>query len=205
MGCGWLPESPVDYHLVQAVEVVNGRVANTERSGVGFWEKLLNQGYRLTAIGGSDNHDADIQGAGAIGYPTTVVYASELSTPAIIEGIRKGHVFIDTQGTRNRFLDYSAVSGHRSASMGDTLLVKKGSSIHIQVQIKGANGAHMVLIADGARLSPGQQTQIQTDDARLAFDLRENQIQKWVRIEVCDAEGHRLLIGNPVYVQPLLP
>jgi hypothetical protein len=203
MGCGWLPESPVDYHLVQAVEIVNGRVADSELSGVAFWERLLNRGYRLTAIGGSDNHDADIKGPGSIGFPTTVVYASELSTPAILEGIKAGHVFIDTEGTRNRMLEYSAVTDGRSAAMGDTLLVKKGSSIHILVHVKGANGAHIVVIADGVRLQVGRETVIHGDDAQLALDFDEDQVRKWVRAEVCNAEGHRLLIGNPVYLEPL--
>jgi hypothetical protein len=201
MGCGWLPESPVDYHLVQAVEVVNGRVANTERSGVGFWEKLLNQGYRLTAIGGSDNHDADIQGPGSIGYPTTVVYARELSNPAILEGIKAGHVFVDTEGTRNRMLEYSAAADGRSAEMGDSLGVKEGSSIHIEAHVKGANGAHIVVIADGVTLQVDQGTAIQGDDALLSLDFDGNQVRKWIRLEVCNQEGHRLLIGNPVYLQ----
>jgi hypothetical protein len=203
MGCGWLPESPVDYHLVQAVEVVNGRAADTERSGVAFWENLLNQGYRLTAIGGSDNHDADIQGPGSIGYPTTVVYARELSTPAILEGIKAGHVFIDTEGTRNRMLEYSAVTDGRSAAMGDALQVKKGSSIQLLVHVKGANGAHIVVIADGVRLQLERETVIHGNDAQLGLDFDENQVRKWVRAEVCNAEGHRLLIGNPVYLELL--
>ncbi len=201
MGCGWLPESPVDYHLIQAVEVVNGR-ADSEPSGVAFWEKLLNQGDRLTAIGGSDNHNADIQGPGSIGDPTTVVYARELSTPAILEGIKAGHVFVDTEGTRNRMLEYSAVADGRSAAMGDTLGVKENSSIHIAAQVKGANGAHVVVIADGVELQTGQKTGIHSDDTQLALDFDGNQVRKWIRLDVCNAEGHRLLIGNPVYLQP---
>ena len=127
MGCGWTPATPVDYHLIEAVEAVNGRDADGERSGVPFWEGLLNQGYHLTGIGGSDNHDADIPvpGPGSIGYPTTVVQAADLSTPSILAGLRAGHVFIDTEGTRDRVLEYSASAGDRSAAMGDTLPVPK--------------------------------------------------------------------------------
>lgn len=204
MGCGWLPESPVDYRLIQAVEVVNGPDADGERSGVAFWERLLNKGFRLTAIGGSDNHDADIPvpGPRSIGYPTTVIYARELSTPAILDGIKAGHVFVDTEGTRNRMLEYSAVTDGRSAAMGDTLLVTKSNPIRILAHVKGAEGAHIVVIADGVELQTGQKTGIHSDDAQLALDFDGNQVRKWIRLDVCNAEGHRLLIGNPVYLQP---
>jgi hypothetical protein len=204
MGCGWLPTSPVEYRLIQAVEVVNGADADSEWSGVAFWEKLLSQGYRPTAIGGSDNHDADIQGPGSIGFPTTVVYARELSTPAILEGIKAGHVFIDTEGTRNRLLEYSAAADGHYAAMGDTLEVKQGARIHILMHVKGADGAHIVVIADGVKLHIGSESIIHGDDAQLALDYDVNHVWKWIRLEVCNAGGHRLLIGNPVYLKPLL-
>src|SRR5882724_6012595 len=70
MGCGWTPRGGADYARMQAVEVVNGRDADTAFSGVPFWEHLLEQGYQLTALGGSDNHDAP---SGTIGTPTTVI------------------------------------------------------------------------------------------------------------------------------------
>jgi len=203
MGCGWLPEAPVDYHLIQAVEVVNGADADSPRSGVAFWEKLLNQGYRPTAIGGSDNHDADIQGPGSIGYPTTVVYARELSTPAILEGIKAGHVFVDTEGTRNRLLEYFVVADGRRAAMGDALPVRKESPLHIQVHVKGASGARISVIADGVQLSLTKDAVIPNDDAQLTFDIDGNDVKRWIRLEVCSLSGHRLLIGNPVYLQPL--
>jgi hypothetical protein len=200
MGCGWLPESPVDYHLIQAVEVVNGADADSDRSGVAFWEKLLNQGYRPTAIGGSDNHDADIEGPGSIGYPTTVVYSRSLSTAAILEGIKAGHVFIDTEGTRNRLLEYSAAADGRSAAMGDTLLLKGGNSIHIAVHVKGVNGAHILVIADGVKQPVGQGSPIDGDDTQLSLDWDVSKVRKWIRLDICSADGHRLLIGNPIYL-----
>src|ERR1700751_5683790 len=119
MGCGWAPAKPVDMHLVQAIEAVNGMDAMLPDTGIPFWQHLLDQGYRLTAVGGSDNHNAKqslIQlGGGWVGTPTTVVHANELSMPAILAGIRAGHVFIDVQGTRDRMLDLTASAGQQSA------------------------------------------------------------------------------------------
>lgn len=202
MGCGWTPGSPVDYHLVQAVEAVNGRDADGGHSGVAFWEGLLNQGYRLTGIGGSDNHDADIPvpGPGSIGYPTTVVEAAELSTPSILAGLRAGHVFIDTEGTRDRLIEYSATVGERHAEMGDSLAVPQGATVHLTVHVMHAGGAHLELIVDGAKQAIGERDAILSDDQQSMLDLADNDKRHWVRFDVCNKAGHRLLIGNPIYL-----
>jgi hypothetical protein len=58
MGCGWT--WPVqDYAGITAVEAVNGSVAEGPYAGIGFWYARLNEGHRLTGVGGSDNHDPD--------------------------------------------------------------------------------------------------------------------------------------------------
>ena len=79
-----------------AIEVANGYDEFAEHprdqkagTGLDYWQRLLDQGLRLTAIGGSDTHDVDIGSLG-IGVPTTVVYAGELSERAILGGVRAG-------------------------------------------------------------------------------------------------------------------
>ena len=60
-------------------------------------EEQLNKGFRLTGVGGSDNHDGDLplDSRSAVGRPTTVIYAPVLSERAILDAIMAGHVFID--------------------------------------------------------------------------------------------------------------
>ncbi|MDT1857585.1 PHP domain-containing protein, partial [Acinetobacter baumannii] len=72
---------------VQAIEVVNGPDADTEWSGIPFWHAQLKRGLRITAIGGSDNHRPhEARGMpGALGEPTTVVYAQALSQLAVLD------------------------------------------------------------------------------------------------------------------------
>jgi hypothetical protein len=202
MGCGWTPATPVDYRLIQAVEAVNGQHADGERSGVPFWEGLLNRGYHLAGIGGSDNHDAadiPVPGPGSVGYPTTVVQAADLSTPAILAGLRAGHVFIDTEGTRDRLLEYSASVGDRTAAMGDTLQVPENINVMLAVHVMHARGSHLELTADGSKL-PVANAAIQDDDLRTTLELSADNRRRWVRLDVCTPDGHRLLIGNPVYL-----
>jgi predicted metal-dependent phosphoesterase TrpH len=117
-GCGWGPPGPVDLLQFSAVEAVN---ANRVMSP--FWDEQIAKGFRLTGIGGSDNHEATKgeEIPSAIGHPTTVVQAKELSVAGILDGMRAGHVFVDVTGSRNRILEVEAQTAGASAHMGDAI------------------------------------------------------------------------------------
>jgi hypothetical protein len=226
MGCGWTPRSPVDYTRVQAVEVVNGLDADTTFSGIGFWQRLLNQGYKLTAIGGSDNHDAlrpavnvaelrqpgDALSAspetlaklkansGVIGTPTTVIYADELSAAGIAAAIRRGRVCIDVAGTRDRLLDISATVGSEVAHMGDTLEVIRGASVHFEGTVGGVTSGEVQPVVDGQPLTGLKNPRITAASSSFSFSWRADGKPHWVRVDVRDATGHLVLVGNPVYL-----
>jgi hypothetical protein len=142
MGCGWAPAPSVDMHLLTAVEPVNGGTEQYGISAVAFWNTALDSGYRLTGIGGSDNHRPmqPLEQIGSVGSPTTVVYATELSTPAILAGIRAGHVFMDLAGTRDRLLEVTARVRDQVAHMGDLLNVSKGEAAVFDLHVAAAAG-----------------------------------------------------------------
>jgi len=197
MGCGWTPTQPVDMHLLTAVEVINGGTDSTR-----FWEHQLSLGYRLTGIGGSDNHRPmrPLDQAGSVGRPTTVVYASELSTPAILDGIRTGRVFIDVTGSRDRVLDLSAHAGASEAQMGGELSAPSTQDVVVDVHVDACAGALASLIVDGqapASLSP-QTIGAASED--LHFRWKSDGSRHWLLAEVRDGEGHLLLLSNPVYL-----
>jgi hypothetical protein len=203
MGCGWAPQKPVDMHRVQAIEAVNGMDAMLPDSGIPFWQHWLDQGYRLTGIGGSDNHDAKqaltTPGGGLIGMPTTVVHASELSMPAILAGIRAGHVFIDVQGTRDRMLDLTAQAGRQVAEMGDALSVPAAGVVHFTVKVSAPEGAKVEMLVDGKPWQPRADLTVHGSLAQ-SFDWTGDGRRHWVRANVRGAAGELLLIGNPIYI-----
>ena len=82
MGCKWEPPYSVDMTQFTGIEVINGPDL---LDSADVWDRELAKGMPLTAIGGSDNHNALIPAGhpSAIGRPTTVVEAGELSVPAI--------------------------------------------------------------------------------------------------------------------------
>jgi predicted metal-dependent phosphoesterase TrpH len=211
MGCGWAPRASVEYSRVQAVEAVNGIDADTPYSGIGFWEKLLNSGYRLTAIGGSDNHDALVRGGAgnAIGTPTTVIYADELSQAGIIAAIRRGRVFIDVAGTRDRALDMTARVDDRTAHgqtargqtahMGDTLVVPRGTRVRFVGTVNAVAGGEIEVILDGQHAPFLKDSHVSSAAQPFEFQWRADGRQHWIRVDVRDDAAHLALLGNPIY------
>lgn len=217
LGCGWsAPDT--DFSKVDAIEVANGGIAaehggtfdDGAGSGTDWWEDKLNRGFHLTGIGGSDNHDAvdgraGISPVGAqspVGVPATMVQAADLSQAAIIAAVRAGRVFIDLEGVHpGRVLDLSArVAGGASTVMGGTLNRPAGRAIEGVVTVKRASGGRVDLIVDGKHRALEGGGNVTSDDARLPFTIKAGVPAHWVRVDVRDARGTRMLIGNPVYI-----
>ncbi|GGA30167.1 phosphoesterase [Dyella nitratireducens] len=199
MGCGWAPAKPVDMHRVQAIEAVNGVDAMLPDSGIPFWQHLLDQGYRLTGVGGSDNHDAKLVVGTLVGTPTTVVHASELSMPAILAGIRAGHVFIDVQGTRDRMLDLTASVGSQTAEMGDAIAAAAGQKLRFTVTATASEGAHAEILVDGKPWQTGADLVVHGKLSQ-SFDWPSDGKRHWIRANVRGSAGELLLVGNPIYI-----
>ena len=207
MGCGWTAVD-TDYSAVQGVEVVNGGALAFQGglvagplSGIPFWEGRLNAGHRLTAVGGSDNHrpDTPADRPSAIGYPTTVVHADNLSERAVLAAIRAGHVFIDVEGSRDRVLEMTATAGGASAAMGEVLSCAACMARFV-VHAAGVAGAQWRVIEDGHRLNKLDNVSIATSDQTATFETVIERGLHWVRVEIRSVDDRRtLLIGNPIY------
>jgi len=206
MGCGWNPE-PADFSGVTAIEVLNGKTTDGPLTGIAFWEARLNEGLRLTAIAGSDNHDPTDDGRkqSPLGMPATVIEADNLSQAALLEGIRKGRVFIDLGGPEGqRRLDLTAISGNFSAKMGGEVAVPRGGRVSIRAGVEGAKGGTVEVIVNG-RLQ-GQPLPVSEDRAELSFDVTPDTSglpmgRQWVRVNVRAQNGALLMLSNPIYLE----
>ncbi len=201
MGCGWTAKD-TDFSRIAAIEVVNGGLAEGPLSGVGFWEAQLNAGHRITAVGGSDNHDATLppDKAPAIGVPTTVVRAPELSQAAILAAIGRGHVFLDLAGTRDRLLEVRAASGGAEAQMGDALAAPAGAKVRIEVHAVGVDGGSLSLA--GTTGAAPTDLKLAGRDVTKSFEFVADGRASWLRVDVRGADGRLLLLGNPIYLNP---
>lgn len=208
MGCGWTATG-VDYAKVDAVEVVNGGslrligAADGALSGLDFWQSLLNRGFHPTAVGGSDNHQADLplDVAGSLGSPTTVVFASELSERAVLAGLAAGHVFVDVDATRDRLVELTTEVAGRRAMMGDSIDLPAGTVAQVQVRVVGAAGGRIELVRDGTPLTAlGLSATLGADDTR-SVSLTGDGQRHWLNARVRDSKGRLILISNPLYLR----
>jgi hypothetical protein len=197
MGCGWTA-ADTDFHRIQAVEIVNGGRAEGEYSGIPFWEALLNRGFKITAVGGSDNHDADkpLDQPGSVGYPETVVHAQGLTQQAVLDAIRAGHVYLDLAGSKNRLLEYTASTSEHTAEMGDILQAQCGNAVQLSVHTANVPGDSLELAEDGQTLA---QKTIDESGAS-SYNWTSDGARHWLLFSVRNPAGELLLIGNPIFV-----
>ena len=198
MGCGWTAPG-TDYSQVTAIEAINGGSMEGGKdgkgSGIPFWQDKLSKGFRITAIGGSDNHEAVYPAfvRSAVGHPTTVVYAQNLSERAILEGVRAGHVFVDLEGTTDRVIEFSAKVGDREGAMGDILKAAAGEVVHFTLRMQNLQGAYPEVVhdePDARRFGEGMTN----------FDYESDGKPHWFRVNVRSMDGKLLILGNPVYL-----
>ncbi len=204
MGCGWTV-ADTDYARIAAIEAVNGgsvRAGKTEgpTSGISFWEARLDAGFHITAIGGSDNHDATDwtgQRQSPVGTPATVVWTQEFSQRGVLAGVRSGRVFIDLSPDPAHRLEVTAKAGAQSATMGGVLELGAGEHAEFDVAVSGAPGSQIEIVSHGlSRAQPGDASAGSTN-----FTLAPGASAGWIRANVRDADGDLIMLGNPIYVR----
>lgn len=194
MGCGWTAKT--DFDRVPLIEAINGTISAGPLSGMPFWEAQLNAGRRITAIGGSDNHDATLTGARGVGTPTTVVWAENLSQDEILAGLRAGHVFVDVQGTPDRRLEVTFDGGGQTAGMGDRIAAPRAGG-QLRVHVVRAAGGRVRLSGPAAPVLPTAEPI--GDDQTVTLPVSPG-AKGWLRVDVMGPDGALWLLGNPIYL-----
>ncbi len=122
IGCGW--KHDLDPSKVTGVEIETSALSGGgilfQAQAIAFWETFLSKGFHVTGLGGGDDHRAGKESGmfqSALGSPTTMIYASELSAAALMDAIRKGHVVVKTDGPADPMVELTA----GDALPGDTL------------------------------------------------------------------------------------
>lgn len=215
LGCGWnAPDT--DYTQIDAIEAVNGG-STLETPGdreaaiskqIDWWQGLLDKGYRLVGVGGSDNHDplqalghSPIGPQAVVGSPATVVHAASLSQGDILTGLRSGRVFIDLGEGHGRVLDIVATTGGVTAAMGGSLpRPPRAASVVGSIHVEGIIGAHVELVVDGLTvpLANGTVTRAVQD---IPFTLADGRRPRWFRANARGTDGRLWLVGNPIFIR----
>lgn len=174
--------------------------AKANEPAIALWERLLNQGRHIGAVGGGDTHSAYL----TLGSPTTVVWATSLSVPAILEGVRRGRTYV-TQGDALSYggrpeLDFRVDAdgdGHFEAMLGDEV---RPGQITLQVNVKPALGP-IVLIRNGVEVKRFTGHRIGENAAYTFVDQAPP--GAWYRVEMREnavALSAMRLMSSPIYV-----
>ncbi len=181
---------------VDALEVWNGRWNLDDEVSLRMWQRLLCQGRRVAAVGGSDSHTE----AQPVGSPQTVVHARELSTPALVDGLRRGRSYIAR--SRSVTVEYTAsYPGAEVAGPGQMVRVPPGTPVTVTAMITGAAGTTASLItaagcAARAAVAGPARTMLRWEvDAASA---------RFARLEIRDAQrrplGAMVALTNPIWL-----
>jgi hypothetical protein len=202
-GCGWGWAAQTDFSKVDAIEMINGYHEHGSwftpppGNGVPFWEAQLAKGFRPTGVGGGDEHRAGEQLAlhDGVGIPTTVVYARELSQPALLEGIKAGHVFVQATGPDGPSLYLTA----GSAMMGDEIVAESGKRVTFSLSTSPTSGATARVFVDGIVVAPSLVLKPGETESTCAYEWLSDGGRHWIRAELVDAQGELLTVTNPIY------
>jgi hypothetical protein len=182
------------------------------------WDAQLGQGKRITAVGGSDKHQGPFTGELGwyeVGNPCTHVFADELSVPAIMAGLRAGHVFISEgpAGPRPE-LTAEGLDEDRGSEgpafimgiMGDEVCAPAGSRLRLRCRVEGGGGNVLRLVSAGEI----HEAAIAGDDFTYEREVAASGNTYW-RAEVIeppeaplDEEPAALMakaLSNPIYVK----
>ncbi|MFD5112933.1 CehA/McbA family metallohydrolase [Streptomyces sp. NPDC058391] len=185
------------YQGFDVVEVWNGLWASDlpwnadNEAALAEWGRNLgadiHQGRWRPAMGNSDTH---LQGQ--IGIPHTVVLAEELSTEAILAGIRAGRSWI--AGSTATELSFTATAADRGVGVGERLETL-GEQVAVRAHIRGVSSATVSFHTDRGKVHRQTLPNHGSGTAEWHTTAEES---TFVRIEVRHPNGHMAALTNPI-------
>ena len=139
------------------------------------------------AMGNSDTHLE-----GQIGTPHTVVPAEELSTDALLAGIRAGRSWI--AGSAAIELSLTVCAGDRSAGIGERLKTRDEPAL-VRVDVRGVPSGTISFHTDRGKV---HRASLPSDGSGAVEWRTSAEESAFVRIEVRHAEGHMAALSNPI-------
>ncbi|HET7501054.1 MAG TPA: CehA/McbA family metallohydrolase [Kofleriaceae bacterium] len=206
IGCAWRHDD-TDWNKVSGLELITGNyslgVSVFVPQVIAMWDGLLDQGYRIAAIGGSDDHTAGMNESptgSPIGSPTTLVLADHLSEPAIVEAVRRGRTMVQLRGPDDPLLEVTmktATGG--TAEIGDD--VEGVDHVRLALHVTGGAGTFAQLWRDGAMVGP--EAPVDADDFTAELDDVPGAGDFRYRVELVSDGNQRLVVTSHFYVHAI--
>ncbi|MFD5389569.1 CehA/McbA family metallohydrolase [Streptomyces sp. NPDC127074] len=185
------------YRDLDVVEVWNGlwtsdRPWNADNeAALAEWGRGLAEGIHAgrwqPAMGNSDTHLE-----GQIGIPHTVVFAEDLSTPAVLAGIRVGRSWIAESAAVD--LSLTAVAAGHNAGIGERLATHQ-EPVMVRAHIRGVPSATVSFHTDRGKV---HRESLPDSGVGTAEWHTISEDSAFVRIEVRHPHGHVAALTNPI-------
>ena len=187
LACSWTAAVPGS---VGAVEIANGG-REARRQAMLLWDSLLRAGRRVTAVDGSDWH----RGSAPLAQPAVRVWAQELSTVAVLDGLRHGRVVVVADGSLPA-PELDARSSGDTARVGDTLAISPGAEVVVTLRAapQAYSGARVDVLWNGEVVSSAQL------DGALISVVRHPTGPGYLRAHLVGRDDTLLAVTNPVYI-----
>ncbi|MGI8662440.1 MAG: CehA/McbA family metallohydrolase [Acidimicrobiales bacterium] len=215
-GCAFDLGGVIDWSQVDSMEVLTGPIlAGSGQLGlpdlgitiqnpftqpaIDLWVGQLMAGYKITGVSGSDSKGVEDPGQ-RWGTNATVVYADELSRPALQAGIEAGHVYVQTKGAHlSPELEMRAAAPDGAAAMfGDVL---HADSAEMSVTVRHGQGQLLSIYRNADTLAVP--VPITSDPFTYTFSAArsadEGPLGTFWRAETRDLQS-LTTIGNPIFL-----
>lgn len=162
-----------------------------------YWEESFLAGGRMPANGGSDNHWRSTVAVQGVGQPTTWVYSSSRSWPAILDAIRAGRTTVSAEpasmGGVRTFL--TATAGTNEWMVGDVVPSTAGT-VQVRTRVMGAPGHTLQVVIDGTPAAP---VPVTSHDFEHVIGV-DAAARRRVRAEIYADEGYWMAaLTSPIY------
>jgi MYXO-CTERM domain-containing protein len=204
IGCEW-EHADTPWSSVDAIEIHTGNydvsIGIFTPRALQLWDQMLDQGHRITAIGGSDDHRAGIDlnaFQSPIGSPTTVVLADQLSEAGILAGVAQGRVVVKLRGPDDPFVDLVVTGADGvTGGIGDTVA---GSHVSVEARVQGGQGMELVMVRSGQIVD---RVAIDAADWTHVFEYDISEASGLERFRAHVVAEYDVTITNHVYVEYL--
>lgn len=191
---GWI-EWDMDLSYVDCIEIWNnpGYVKSTEamEKALVKWNELLNSGYRITGIGGSDSVHYGFDYEHRLGYPTTYLLLEKVTDKDILKALKEGRAIV----SKESFIYSEVWLKGQKFFIGDQVQV---GTVHKSVKLRGYSAFsginYVQWVKNGEVINVKEVTY--KEEVEEEIDVTAGD---WIRMQVRNEKGDMQAFTNPIY------